>query len=47
MTQITNGNKEQGWGLITMKERARAVGGSCRIQSRLGMGTHIIVEVPI
>ncbi|MBP6940588.1 MAG: hypothetical protein KBB65_02345 [Syntrophorhabdaceae bacterium] len=47
MTQITNRNKEQGWGLITMKERARAVGGSCRIQSRPGMGTHIIVEVPI
>jgi signal transduction histidine kinase/ABC-type uncharacterized transport system substrate-binding protein len=47
MSKITNGNKEQGWGLITMKERALAVGGSCRIQSRLGMGTHIIVEVPI
>jgi signal transduction histidine kinase len=47
MTQITNGNGERGWGLITMKERALAVGGTCRMQSRPGMGTHIIVEVPI
>jgi signal transduction histidine kinase len=46
MTKITNGNRERGWGLITMKERALAVGGTCRVQSRPGMGTHIIVEVP-
>jgi signal transduction histidine kinase len=47
MSQITDGNGERGWGLITMKERALAVGGTCRVQSRPGMGTHIIVEVPI
>ena len=47
MTQITNGSGERGWGLITMTERALAVGGTCRVQSRPGMGTHIIVEVPI
>lgn len=47
MSKTTDGNGVQGWGLITMKERALAVGGTCRMQSRQGMGTHIIVEVPI
>jgi signal transduction histidine kinase len=47
MSQITDGNGERGWGLITMKERALAVGGALRVQSRPGMGTHIIVEVPL
>jgi signal transduction histidine kinase len=47
MSKITHGSGERGWGLITMKERALAVGGSCRMQSRPGMGTHVIVEVPL
>jgi signal transduction histidine kinase len=47
ISKITDGNAERGWGLITMKERALAVGGTCRMRSRPGMGTHIIVEVPI
>jgi signal transduction histidine kinase len=47
MSKVTNGNGERGWGLITMKERALAVGGSCLMQSRPGMGTHVIVEVPL
>lgn len=36
----------QSWGLITMTERAQAVGGCCRIESAPGQGTRIIVEVP-
>jgi len=40
-------NKDHGWGLITMSERALAVGGTCRVESRPGMGTHVIVGVPV
>ncbi len=47
MTDVTNRNEERGWGLITMTERALAVGGTCRMRSQPGMGTHIIVEVPL
>ncbi len=34
------------WGLITMKERAEAVGGRLRVESAPGQGTHIMVKVP-
>ena len=34
------------WGLSIMKERARGVGGQCRIVSASGAGTQVIVEVP-
>jgi two-component system sensor histidine kinase UhpB len=33
------------WGLMTMSERAMAVGGHCRIESRPGQGTRVVVEV--
>jgi signal transduction histidine kinase len=33
------------WGLMNMSERALAVGGTCRIDSRPGGGTRVIVEV--
>lgn len=35
----------QGWGLISMTERAEAIGGSCRIESYPQRGTQVIVEV--
>ncbi len=35
----------RGWGLAIMRERAEAVGGRCRIESRPGQGTRVIVEV--
>lgn len=38
--------KYMGWGLLSMTERARAVGGHCRIKSRPGQGTQVVVEVP-
>jgi two-component system sensor histidine kinase UhpB len=33
------------WGLMTMRERAAAVGGHCRIESHPGAGTRVVVEV--
>ncbi|MHB9074139.1 MAG: PAS domain-containing sensor histidine kinase [Desulfobaccales bacterium] len=36
----------RGWGLMIMTERARAVGGDCRIESQPGRGTRVVVEVP-
>jgi len=35
----------RGWGLLTMTERAEAVGGRCRIESDPKQGTRVIVEV--
>jgi two-component system sensor histidine kinase UhpB len=35
----------QSWGLLSMSERAEAVGGSCRVISRPNQGTQVIVEV--
>jgi PAS domain S-box-containing protein len=37
--------ERHGWGLMIMHERARVVGGRCRIESRPGQGTRVIVEV--
>jgi signal transduction histidine kinase len=33
-------------GLRSMEERARACGGTCRINTQLGAGTEVIVEIP-
>jgi PAS domain S-box-containing protein len=39
--------KEQpGWGLITIEERARALGGDLSVESLPGKGTKVIVKVP-
>jgi ligand-binding sensor domain-containing protein/signal transduction histidine kinase len=35
------------WGLLSMAERAEAVGGRCRVESRPGAGTRVIVEVEL
>jgi signal transduction histidine kinase len=37
--------ERQGWGLLSMSERAKAVGGWCRIESCPGQGTRVTVEV--
>lgn len=42
---LTEPAERQGWGLITMAERAEAVGGYCRVESRPGQGTRITVEI--
>jgi PAS domain S-box-containing protein len=36
----------RGWGLLTMAERAEAVGAHCQVASQLGQGTRVVVEVP-
>ncbi|HMR63983.1 MAG TPA: PAS domain S-box protein [Anaerolineae bacterium] len=38
--------KRKSWGLITMIERAEAIGGYCQIESELKCGTQVTVEVP-
>ena len=41
----TSPGESRGWGLMTMSERAEAVGGFCRIESKAEQGTRVIVEV--
>jgi len=43
----TSGMPSRGMGLITMKERAEMLGGSLRIETRQGIGTSIIVTIPL
>ncbi len=38
--------KQPGWGLITIEERAKAMGGNVYVKSAPGKGTRIIVQVP-
>jgi signal transduction histidine kinase len=45
--QLPKSDGKRGWGFVTMSERALAVGGTCQVKSHLGMGTHVIVEVPL
>ncbi len=42
---LAQAEQRQQWGLIAMRERAEAAGGRCKIQSTLGEGTTILVEV--
>jgi signal transduction histidine kinase len=37
----------RGLGLISMEERARLVNGTFRVESALGKGTTVTVEVPL
>jgi len=38
---------DRGWGLLTMSERAQALGGICHVDSIPGRGTQVVVEVPL
>jgi len=42
---LANPDGGRGWGLLTMTERAEAVGGRCRIESDLRQGARVVVEV--
>ncbi len=46
-TQVATPNRHGGWGLMTMAERAEAVGGHFRVESQPQQGTRIIVEVAL
>lgn len=43
---VTQDTTRQSWGIVSMAERAEAVGGHCRVESRLQQGTRVMVEVP-
>ena len=40
------GRDGRGLGLLGMRERAELLGGTCQVESELGGGTHIQVEIP-
>jgi signal transduction histidine kinase len=42
--QLTPPDEARGWGLLTMTERAEAIGAQCRIESHPQQGTRVIVE---
>jgi len=44
-SSLTRPDGRQGWGLLSMAERAEALGGICRVESHPGQGTRIIAEV--
>lgn len=43
--ETASGERRRGLGLLTIAERAEAVGGHCLVQSTPGEGTQVIVEV--
>jgi PAS domain S-box-containing protein len=45
LTRESGADEHHGWGLLTMAERAEAMGGHFRIESRPQEGTRIMVEV--
>lgn len=46
LSQWSDIKRRKHWGLITMVERAEAMGGYCHIDSERGRGTRILVELP-
>jgi signal transduction histidine kinase len=45
--KMASPNRSPGWGLLIMSERARALDAEYRLESALGTGTQITVEVPL
>ena len=37
----------KGLGLVSMRERARLIGGTCAVQSAPGEGTKVVVRLPL
>lgn len=44
VSQLSGGGGKPGLGLLSMRERAEAIGGSLRIESEPGKGTSIVIE---
>jgi signal transduction histidine kinase len=42
-----DGDQTARMGLLSMKERARLLGGTCRIESEPGLGTKVSVTIPL
>jgi len=45
-SRVTEPDERRGWGIVSIEERAEAVGGHCRVESQPGQGTRVTVEVP-
>jgi len=45
VADVVHSDVQQGWGLTTMSERAKSLGGSFDIESRPGHGTRVVVEI--
>jgi len=45
--KINQAGAHHGWGLMTMAERAEAIGGRFSLESEAGRGTRVTVEVPL
>jgi signal transduction histidine kinase len=43
---VRGGGDRKPYGILLMQRRAEAVGATCRVESRPGHGTRVIVEVP-
>ncbi|MBI1958763.1 MAG: ATP-binding protein, partial [Candidatus Rokubacteria bacterium] len=44
---FTPSETAEGTGITGMRERAALVNGSIRLDSEPGMGTHLVVEIPV
>ena len=45
VADVVHSDVQKGWGLTTMSERAKSLGGSFDIESRPGHGTRVVVEI--
>jgi signal transduction histidine kinase len=43
---LRSGNRRTGLGLVAMRERLNAIGGTLSIESALGRGTKIVIQIP-
>ncbi len=43
---VAEESRRSGFGLISMKEKAKALGGTFRLSSQPGKGADVVVEVP-
>jgi signal transduction histidine kinase len=44
---VLEGETQVGWGLVGIRERVQMAGGDCHIESALGEGTTLTVEIPL
>jgi PAS domain S-box-containing protein len=43
---VKDPTQRRGWGMINMRERAEAVGGTLQIDSQIGQGTRLQIQIP-
>ncbi|MFP4345012.1 MAG: GAF domain-containing protein [Anaerolineales bacterium] len=43
--RLTTPGKQRGWGLVSMRERAEAIGGQCKVRRGPDGGTQVVVEI--